>query len=97
VDLVLTEAVFTPERLQRMSYEVLFEDIGFRSVYVGSAAHFALQHTLNASQHTLTLLHSPCHLVVDSGYSFTHILPFFDRHLLNYAVKRYSFLKWVLY
>lgn len=27
-------------------------------------------------------------IVVDSGYSFTHIVPFFDRTRLNYAIKR---------
>lgn len=29
-------------------------------------------------------------IVVDSGYSFTHIVPFFDRTRLNYAIKRHA-------
>ena len=27
-------------------------------------------------------------LVIDVGYSFSHVAPFFDSHLLNYGVKR---------
>jgi actin-related protein len=31
---------------------------------------------------------SPCCTVVDTGYSFTHVTPFFDDQKINYAIKR---------
>ncbi|KAF2075670.1 hypothetical protein CYY_003043 [Polysphondylium violaceum] len=31
---------------------------------------------------------SPCHLVVDCGYSSTHVIPHFQNTKLNYAIKR---------
>lgn len=27
-------------------------------------------------------------IVVDSGYSFTHVVPYFDDYKLNYGIKR---------
>lgn len=31
---------------------------------------------------------SSCQLIVDSGYSFTHAIPYFDYHPINGAIKR---------
>ena len=36
-------------------------------------------------------LHAPCgSIIVDSGYSFSHVAPVLNGHVLNYAVKRQS-------
>jgi hypothetical protein len=32
---------------------------------------------------------SPCCLIVDSGYSSTYAIPYFDYNPINYAIKRY--------
>jgi actin-related protein len=31
---------------------------------------------------------SPCQVIVDSGYSFTYVVPYFDNQPINYAIKR---------
>lgn len=39
---------------------------------------------------------SPCRLIVDSGYSFTYAIPYFDYNPINYAIKRYIDLERLL-
>jgi actin-related protein 6 len=38
----------------------------------------------------------PCSIVLDTGYSFSHTIPFFDNFPINYAIKRQEHLKFVL-
>ena len=81
--LLMTEPLFTPDILAKISNQVLFEEYGFESVLTASAPGLTWLHR-QATQNSP----SPCGLVVDVGYSFTHVVPFYDNHLINYGVKR---------
>lgn len=74
--LVLTEAPFCPPQLQTACDQMVFEEYSFEAAYrcVGSSLvsyndHRSLYEDLWRSQP------SECVLVIDSGYSFTHVTP----------------------
>jgi len=85
--LLWTEPLFTPDTLKKMEYEVIFEEYEFKSTLTTSAP-FLAQYGYRFENPASNFSKSPCALVVDSGFSFSHIAPFFDDHLINFAVKR---------
>jgi actin-related protein len=62
-----------PEIVQSRLLEVVFEDLDFDALSLVSSHSMirlaALKERTKTSQH--------CELVVDSGYSFTYVVPFF--------------------
>jgi len=36
----------------------------------------------------------PCCLIVDCGYSFTHLVPYYDGRLIRKAIRRYIYFEW---
>ncbi|XP_077211220.1 actin-related protein 6 isoform X2 [Tasmannia lanceolata] len=85
--LLLVEPLFNLPSIQRATDELVFEDFGFRSLYVADSP--SLVHLYEASRRPDGLLSSTqCSLVVDSGFSFTHAAPVLQNFTLNYAVKR---------
>jgi hypothetical protein len=44
---------------------------------------------------TTDFMKYPAGVVVDCGYSFTHIVPFWDFTKLTYAIKRYFLLQFI--
>ena len=85
--LLVTEPLFAPRSVQEEHDELVFETFGFRAHYRCCAPLLAALNFKNDFP-TSQFAHSPAHLVVDAGYSFTHAVPCFDFHALNYAVKR---------
>eukprot|EP01133_Synstelium_polycarpum_P014961 gene14961-17689_t len=72
--LLLTETPFSLDEIRKSLYETVFEQYKFKSLYLATRSTFSS---------------SPCHMVVDCGYSFTHVVPHFQNVKLNYAVKRF--------
>jgi len=83
-DLLLTEPLFNPESLRKNMYEVIFEEYGFKSLFTPSSQMLSLYDY----QTNNPITDNPCAIVVDSGYSFTHIVPFFDSTKMTYTIKR---------
>ncbi len=85
--LVMTEPLFTPAALQSRLDEVVFEQFGFQACYRTPAAPLsALDYKL--SNPDSRFASDGCCVVVDSGFSFSHAVPIFDNHVLNYAARR---------
>eukprot|EP01126_Amoeba_proteus_P065978 TRINITY_DN9477_c0_g1_i4.p1 TRINITY_DN9477_c0_g1~~TRINITY_DN9477_c0_g1_i4.p1 ORF type:complete len:239 (-),score=44.56 TRINITY_DN9477_c0_g1_i4:544-1260(-) len=84
-DLLLTEAYFNPESLRRNLYEIIYEDYQFKSLCTMVSAALALR---DANLNRPEFLKHPGAIVVDTGYSFTHVVPFFDHTKLTYAIRR---------
>lgn len=84
LDLILTEPPFNPDSLRSSQNEFIFEQFGFRSLLCCNPSFLALQAFSSAK--------SPqpvhCCVVVDCGYSFTHVIPYYDGIKVNHAVKR---------
>lgn len=86
--LLLVEPLFNPPALQRSTDELVFEDLGFRSLFVAHAP--SLVHLYEASRRPAgdVSARAQCSLVVDCGFSFTHAAPVLQNFTLNYGVKR---------
>lgn len=84
--LVVTEALCSPESLQNDMNEIVFEDFGFSSYIRRPSAWFSSYefscHPPVGSQCAVGCL------VVDSGFSFTHAVPFISNKCLRHACKR---------
>lgn len=83
--LVATAPLFAPSVLQETMDQVVFEEFGFQSYARVPSADMCV---LSYEQHSQTFAASSCHLVVDSGFSFTHIVPVIDGRAFLPAVKR---------
>ncbi|MCO5572733.1 hypothetical protein L7F22_026492 [Adiantum nelumboides] len=85
--LLLLEPPFTLPSIQKLTDELIFEEFGFRSLFVADPAsmtHHYLQHRNPQS----VLARSRCSLIIDSGFSFTHASPVVYNVTCNAAVKR---------
>lgn len=77
--LVYTEPPFCPEPYRKASLQALFEELEFGSVCPFLAETLALRHHLVQHPELLTGMGGRgrrAAIVVDSGFSFTHIVPF---------------------
>ncbi|ODN00840.1 Actin-related protein 6 [Orchesella cincta] len=84
-DVVITEPHFNFKSLQEAVCELLFEEYEFRALCRTSAstsADYYYSITEGASKKTL------CTLVVDCGYSFTHIVPYVNGVKVTESVRR---------
>jgi actin-related protein len=81
----LPQAAGTPHPLQ-----VLFEEFGFASALCRPAPWFSAYEY--SSTHPTDPNLSNNSIVIDSGFSFTHVLPFIDGSLAKHAVSSLSFL-----
>lgn len=100
--LVLTEPMFAPDELRATMCEVMFEEYEFGSLFCAPPAMFAAMARCNNNDAAATAAASSrangadgdlfrkhnCGIVVDVGYSGTHIVPIFGGRVLNYAVRR---------
>ncbi|KAL6006258.1 Actin-related protein 6 [Asimina triloba] len=85
--LLLVEPLFSPPSVQRSIDELVFEDFGFRSLYVADSP--SLVHLYEASRRPGSVLSkTQCSLVVDCGFSFTHAAPVLQNFTLNFGAKR---------
>lgn len=66
---------------------MVFEEFGFRSLYVANAPE--LVHLYEASRRPYGVVSKrECSLVVDCGFSFVYCAPVFQNFCVNYGVKR---------
>ncbi|EGG20415.1 actin related protein 6 [Cavenderia fasciculata] len=86
-NLLMTEAPFAMDDIRKALYETVYEQYKFKSLCLTSSSTLGLLN-YKSENTTLPIYSSPCHLVVDCGYSSTHIVPHFLGNRLNYAVKR---------
>ncbi|KAJ6810765.1 actin-like protein arp6 isoform X1 [Iris pallida] len=84
LSLLLVEPLFNPPSVQRATDEVVFEEMGFRSLCVADSP--SLVHLYEASRRRKG--NAQCSLVVDCGFSFTHAAPVLHNFTLNYGVRR---------
>lgn len=75
-NLVLTETPFNFESLQNDMNEVVFEEFGFKNYLRRVGAWFsAYEYSKNPLENACV---PNCCTVIDSGFSFTHVLPFIN-------------------
>lgn len=77
--LVYTEPPFCPETYRKAAFQTFFEELEFGSVYSCLADTLALRHHFVQHPELLTKMGGcgrRAAMVVDSGFSFTHIVPF---------------------
>jgi actin-related protein 6 len=97
-NLVLTVAPFCPDEIQQDTNEVLFEEIGFASALCRSAPWFSSYHYSQSTTPSeeeeeggpggAPSQFKECNIVVDSGFSFSHSIPFVNGMVRPHAAKR---------
>lgn len=80
--LIFTEPFFNFQSIQESLNEIFFEEYQFPSILVTHAA------TLSAIAQWKAHPERPCCLVIDSGYSFTHLAPYYHGKLVAEGVRR---------
>ena len=83
--LILTEPPVNPTTTQNDYNEVVFEHFGFKEYTRRPATSFSMYEFSQDSNRNKNNLNS-C-LVVDSGFSFTHTVPFVDGNCQKHAVR----------
>eukprot|EP00794_Sanderia_malayensis_P012812 gene12812-14125_t len=83
LNLILTEPQFNFTSIKECTDEILFEEYRVKSLLRTTAAQ------LSAFKHTNDAKEKPfCCLVVDSGFSFSHIVPVLDGKLVKKGIRR---------
>ncbi|XP_067915143.1 actin-related protein 6 [Heterodontus francisci] len=80
--IIITEPYFNFNSIQESMNEILFEEYQFQAVYRTNAG------TLSAHKYFQENNSELCCLVVDSGYSFTHIVPYCKGKKMNEGICR---------
>lgn len=83
--LCLAISPFAPNEIKERIAEMAFEDLGFDALYLTMTTNMIQQFALNKNKEELN---PHCQLVVESGFSFTNIVPYFNGYPINYASKR---------
>jgi len=94
--LVVTEAPFTPTSLSTFSTQVIFEEFGFAAcaklpAAILSGYHYTSTKPQQQRQQQQTLLGGErinCALVIDSGFSFTHVVPLYQNKAQRAGIRR---------
>ncbi|CAB3405421.1 unnamed protein product [Caenorhabditis bovis] len=79
--IMLTDNNYLVPALPDVSSEILFETFGFHSVFKGAAASFVGEHSSKVN-------FEKCALIVDCGFSSTHVAPYVDGILIQEGVIR---------
>ena len=82
VDLIFTEPMYNFPSIQDSINEIFFEDYNFRSVLCAPAP------LLSFLNHKTFQRNVSCGIVVDSGYSFTHIVPLYNGRVVMEGILR---------
>lgn len=80
---ILTEPYFNFQSIQEGMNEVLFEEYGFKSAFRTNPS-FLSQYKLSCDNPDRKL----CSLVLDTGYSFSHIVPYYNGKKIKESVVR---------
>eukprot|EP00605_Chrysophyceae_sp_TOSAG23-4_P002038 GSChrysophyteH1.ASY1.ANO1.2257.1 assembled CDS len=92
-NLILTEAPFVPESIQNDINEVIFEDFGFDGCIRRPAASFSAYEFCSSSSSrgpatSANVGNTHSCTIIDSGFSFTHVLPFVNGKCCKRGVRR---------
>uniref|UniRef100_A0A915Q1C2 Splicing factor 3B subunit 4 n=2 Tax=Bilateria TaxID=33213 RepID=A0A915Q1C2_9BILA len=81
---IMTDTIYNVPAIRDFSDEILFEQYGFHSVAKTSAS------SLIAMADTVTQEYKEefCCIVVDSGFSFTHIVPYYNGKVIREGILR---------
>lgn len=80
--IIITEPYFNFSSIQDATNEVFFEEYQFKALHRTNAG------TLSANMRMTEQPQEKCCLVVDSGYSFTHIAPYHKTKKVSSAIRR---------
>lgn len=87
-NLLLTEPYFNFRSIQENLLEIFYEEYGFNRISLMTPASLIgfKDHLINPK--------NPCSLIVDSGYSYTHIIPIVNGKIRkgNFSTPSLSFL-----
>jgi actin-related protein 6 len=83
--LCLTTPPLLPDLVAQRYLEVVFEDLGFDAFFKASAPSMARVYALDNYKQSISPL---CQLVIDSGFSFTYAIPYFQGIPLTHAATR---------
>lgn len=81
-NLIFTEPPFNFPSIQDSLNEVFFEEFRFSSLLVSLPSSLSALYQLNK------MAEYPCCVVVDSGYSFTHIIPYYRGKMVAKGIRR---------
>lgn len=81
-DIIMTEPYFNFHSIQESMNEILFEEYQFRSILRTNAA------TLSAYSYQQQKPSELCCLIIESGFSFTHIVPFYRGKKIKEGIRR---------
>ena len=85
--LFLSEPANNPQALKKDTSQIVFETYGFSEYCCSTSNQWnLLQYSSSNPQSNIGKSQSA--LIVDSGFSFSHILPIVDRKLLSESIKR---------
>lgn len=81
----MTEPLFNFKTIQEKTAEMVFEKFGFSSFSTSPSCLLA------AYYHNCHFQKPPsCCLIIDSGFSFTHIIPIINGKIYKSGIKRYN-------
>jgi len=83
--LCLAISPFAPTEIKERFAQMAFEDLGFDALYLTMTTNMVREFALEKNK---SEMNSHCQLVVESGFSFTHLVPYFGGYPINYATKR---------
>ncbi|KAK2142530.1 hypothetical protein LSH36_942g01043 [Paralvinella palmiformis] len=82
--IIITEPYFNFPSIQEAVSEILFEDYQFHSVFRCNSGFLTQSKYYNECKNSSEL----CCLVIDSGYSFTHVTPYYLDKKIKQGIKR---------
>ncbi|KXZ55494.1 ARP6 protein [Gonium pectorale] len=86
--LLLSEPLFNFEEIRSNTQQVVFEEMGFRSFYAAPAPVFSMHRAAGLLGASSPAARTGAGVIVDAGFSFTHIVPFFKGQVLEGGVRR---------
>jgi actin-related protein 6 len=84
----MTEPLFNLPAIQEAYDQIIFEEYGFQACYRTTAPQLCIYNDWNTLFGDPRDVSPDCAVIVDSGYSFTHIVPFFQRKPITKAIRR---------
>lgn len=85
--LLASEPLFNFDEIRAGTQQLVFEELGFRSFYSAPAPVFSMHRTAALMPHH-PAARTGAGVVVDAGFSFTHVVPFFKGQVLESGIRR---------
>lgn len=85
---IITEPQFNFTSIQEAMTEIFFEEFECETLLRTTSADLAYEHYASTPRSTHKLQSPHCAIVIDMGYSFTHITPFVKGERVKQAIRR---------